>query len=48
MGLDKLATSKADQVTKIRRIIEELGFQAASAAEVRDVLKLKGADLVKF
>jgi uncharacterized protein (DUF849 family) len=44
----KLATSNADQVTKIRRIIEELGFQAASAAEARDMLKLKGADLVKF
>lgn len=44
----KFATSNADQVTKIRRIIEELGFQAASAAEARDMLKLKGADLVKF
>jgi hypothetical protein len=28
--------------------VPELGFQAASAAEARDMLKLKGADLVKF
>ena len=44
----KLARDNAEQVVKIRRIIEELGYQTASAAEARAMLKLKGADLVKF
>lgn len=39
----KLATSNAEQVRKIRRVIEELGQHVASPAEVRQMLALKGA-----
>ncbi|WP_243370162.1 3-keto-5-aminohexanoate cleavage protein [Microvirga solisilvae] len=39
----KLATSNAEQVSKIRRIVEELGQRVASPAEVRQMLALKGA-----
>jgi uncharacterized protein (DUF849 family) len=38
----KLATSNAEQVSKIRRIVEELGQRIASPAEVRQMLALKG------
>jgi uncharacterized protein (DUF849 family) len=48
IGPGKLAASNAEQVTKIRRIIEELGFQAATPQEARTMLGLKGADRVKF
>jgi uncharacterized protein (DUF849 family) len=48
IGPGKLATSNAQQVAKIRRIIEELGFQPATPAETRQMLGLKGADKVKF
>ena len=44
----KLASSNAEQVAKIRRIVEELGYQAATPAEARQMLGLKGADRVKF
>ena len=44
----KLAQSNAEQVAKIRRIIEELGFETATPAEARAMLGLKGADRVKF
>ncbi len=39
----KLATSNAEQVSKIRRLIEELGHRVAPPAEVRQMLALKGA-----
>ena len=42
------ATSNAEQVRKIRRILEELSFEIASPAEVREMLHLKGADKVHF
>ncbi|MFL5102556.1 MAG: 3-keto-5-aminohexanoate cleavage protein, partial [Xanthobacteraceae bacterium] len=42
------AASNAEQVAKIRRIITELGFEAASPQEAREMLGLKGADRVKF
>jgi uncharacterized protein (DUF849 family) len=48
IGPGKLAKSNAEQVAKIRRIIEDLGFQVASPKEAREALGLKGADLVKF
>jgi uncharacterized protein (DUF849 family) len=48
IGPGKLAKSNAEQVAKIRRIIEELGYEAATAQEVRQMLVLKGADKVKF
>jgi uncharacterized protein (DUF849 family) len=44
----KLAKSNAEQVAKIKRIIEELGLEAATPAEARALLGLKGADRVKF
>ncbi|MFL4969433.1 MAG: 3-keto-5-aminohexanoate cleavage protein, partial [Xanthobacteraceae bacterium] len=48
IGPGKLAASNAEQVAKIRRIITELGFEAASSQEAREMLGLKGADKVKF
>jgi uncharacterized protein (DUF849 family) len=48
IGAGKLASSNAEQVRKIRKILEELGFEIASAEEARDRLKLKGADQVGF
>jgi uncharacterized protein (DUF849 family) len=44
----KLAKDNAEQVTKIKRIIEELGYEAATPTEARQMLGLKGADRVKF
>jgi uncharacterized protein (DUF849 family) len=43
-----LANSNAEQVIKIRRIVEELGFEIATPAEAREALALKGADRVGF
>ena len=48
IGPGKLAASNAEQVAKIRRIVEELGYQAATPAEARQMLGLKGADKVQF
>jgi len=45
---NQLATSNAEQVEKIRRIIEELGHEIASPDEAREMLSLKGADKVNF
>lgn len=44
----KLAKSNAEQVAKIRRILEELGHTIATPAEVRARLALKGAHQVNF
>jgi uncharacterized protein (DUF849 family) len=44
----KLADSNAAQVTKIRRIIEELSLDIATPAEARTMLALKGGDNVGF
>ncbi len=44
----ELARSNADQVHKIRRIIEELGLTVATPGETRRRLALKGADRVSF
>ncbi len=48
IGKGELAESNADQVNKIRRIIEELGFTVATPDEARERLALKGARQVKF
>jgi uncharacterized protein (DUF849 family) len=48
IGPGKFATSNAEQVTKIRTIIEELGYEAATPNEAREMLGLKGADAVGF
>ena len=42
------STSNAEQVRKIRRILEELSFEIASPSEVREMLHLKGAESVHF
>jgi uncharacterized protein (DUF849 family) len=44
----KLAKSNAEQVAKIRRIIEELGLEIATPKEAREILALKGGDRVAF
>ena len=48
IGRGQLATSNAEQVGKIRKILEELGHEIATPDEARKMLDLKGADLVKF
>jgi uncharacterized protein (DUF849 family) len=48
IGRGTLAASNAEQVAKIRRIIEELGMEISTPDEVRVLLKLKGADSVGF
>lgn len=48
IGKGKLALNNAEQVTKIRRIVEELGHEIATPAEARATLGLKGADRVNF
>lgn len=44
----KLATSNAEQVRKIVRILGEMGHEPATPAEARAMLELKGADRVEF
>ncbi len=48
IGRGQLAESNAQQVAKIRRILEELGHQIATPAEARVMLDLKGASSVAF
>jgi len=48
IGRGQLAKDNAEQVTKIRGILETLGLEIASAAEARDMLALKGASDVGF
>ncbi len=44
----ELATSNAQQVEKIRRIVEDLGSEIATPDEAREILDLKGGDRVGF
>ena len=48
IGKRELATSNAQQVEKVRGIIESLGMTTATPDEARDRLTLKGADRVEF
>jgi 3,5-dioxohexanoate:acetyl-CoA acetone transferase len=48
LGKGELAKSNAEQVAKIRRIVEELSLSVASPTEARAMLKLKGGDNVAF
>ncbi|HIP78409.1 MAG TPA: 3-keto-5-aminohexanoate cleavage protein [Kiloniellaceae bacterium] len=48
IGRGQLAESNAEQVAKIRRIVEELGLEVASPDEARSTLVLKGGDQVGF
>lgn len=47
-GKGQLAKSSAEQVGRIRRILEELGLEIATPDEARAMLGTKGADNVKF
>jgi uncharacterized protein (DUF849 family) len=44
----KLASSNAQQVTMVRKIIEGLGLEIATPDEAREILHLKGGDRVSF
>ncbi len=44
----RLAESNAQQVKKIRRMVEDLGHEIASPDEAREILDLKGGDRVLF
>ena len=48
IGPGQLAKSNAEQVAKIRSILESLSIEVASPDEVRDIFELKGADRVAF
>lgn len=48
IGKGELATSNAQQVIRIREIIENLGLAVATPAEARERLALKGGDRVGF
>ncbi|WP_367395341.1 3-keto-5-aminohexanoate cleavage protein [Cupriavidus sp. Agwp_2] len=46
LGKGVMAKTNAEQVRKIRRILEELSFDIATPAEAREILQLKGRDRV--
>jgi uncharacterized protein (DUF849 family) len=48
IGRGKLAASNAEQVAKIRRLAEELGYEIATPTEAREILGLKRAAQVRF
>jgi uncharacterized protein (DUF849 family) len=48
LGRGELATSSADQVRKIFRILKELSLEVATPDEARELLQLKGRDQVSF
>lgn len=48
LGKGQMAKSNAEQVLKIRRILDELSLDVASPAEARAMLMTKGTDQVAF
>jgi uncharacterized protein (DUF849 family) len=48
IGRGELAKSNAEQVRKLRIVIENLGYEVATPAEAREMLGLKGGDQVGF
>lgn len=48
IGRGELATSNAQQVLKIKKIVGELGLDVATPDEAREMLALKGGDRVAF
>lgn len=48
IGRGQLAKSNAEQVTRVRQIIEGLGLEVATPDDARAILSLKGADAVGF
>jgi uncharacterized protein (DUF849 family) len=47
-GPGQLARSNADQVRRVRKLLEGLGLEVASADEARAMLRLKGRNDVGF
>ena len=48
IGPSQYAKSNADQVIRVRQIIEGLGLAVATPDEAREMLQLKGGDKVGF
>ena len=48
IGKGRMATSNAQQVAKIKHILEELSLEVATPSEARAILHLKGGDRVGF
>jgi len=48
LGKGQMAKTNAEQVTRIRSILENLSLEIASADEARQMLALKGGDAVNF
>ncbi|HET7783569.1 MAG TPA: 3-keto-5-aminohexanoate cleavage protein, partial [Arthrobacter sp.] len=48
IGPGQLAKTNAEQVTRIRTILEALNFQIATPDEAREILQLKGRENVGF
>ena len=48
LGKGEMARSSAEQVRKIKRILEELSLEVGSPAEARAMLRLKGKEAVGF
>ena len=48
LGRGQLAKSNAEQVAKVRRLLEELGLAVATPDDAREMLKLKGRKAVEF
>lgn len=48
IGPGRLAVSSAEQVQRIRSVLEALNIDVATADEAREILALKGADRVEF
>jgi uncharacterized protein (DUF849 family) len=48
VGKGQLAKSNAEQVTRIRNILEALSLEVATPKEAREMLSLKGGDQVAF
>jgi len=48
LGPGELAPTNASQVTKMRQVLEGIGYEVATAAEAREILELKGPENVAF
>ncbi len=48
IGRGRLAANNAEQVRKVRKILEELGHEIATPSDARSMLALKGGDRVGF
>jgi uncharacterized protein (DUF849 family) len=48
LGPGQFAKTNAEQVVKVRGIVEGLGLSVATPTEAREILQLKGADRVAF